>query len=77
MTDEAQAPRKPVEQWAQAKGHGTITQQVGKATVRKPAPRAWVFRAAKALEGWPQGRELTEAEYDAACSRAAGLAVGR
>lgn len=68
--------KKPVETWAQEKGHGYVVLRVGKTEVAKPAKDAWVFRAAQALERWPVGRELTEAEYDNACARAAGMKVG-
>ena len=32
----------------------------------------WRFAAAKALYSWPQGKEMTEAEFDAAIAAAAG-----
>jgi hypothetical protein len=49
----APAPRKPVEQWAQEKGHAT-------------ARRAWVFNATRTREQWVRGQEVTEAAYEAA-----------
>ncbi len=79
---EAPAPvRKPVEEWAQLKGHGTVTVTVqlkkrkGTRSRTKLAGNAWKFAAAKALHNWPRGRELAEAEYDAAIARAEGMEV--
>ena len=37
---------------------------------------AWLFAGAKAGEGWALGRELTEAEYDAAIERAGSHRLG-
>jgi hypothetical protein len=36
---------------------------------------AWLLAAAKALESWPIGREITEAQFDDAVLRAGSLAV--
>ena len=32
----------------------------------RPNPEAWKFAAARALRQWPQGAEVTEAEFDEA-----------
>jgi hypothetical protein len=36
---------------------------------------AWQFAAAKAHEGWPQGFEVTEDEFDEAVRAATGIAL--
>ena len=51
------AVRKPIEEWAQAKGH------------------TWQLASTTAHERWPQGLELTEAQYDDAVRRATGVAL--
>jgi len=38
---------------------------------RKGTP-PWHLGAVKAMNGWAQGREVSEAEFDAACERALG-----
>ncbi len=51
--------KKPVEEWAKAKGHAGT----------------WRFLAAKAHENWPVGLEVTETEYDAAVAAAIGVTL--
>ena len=65
--------RKPAEEWARAKGHAKASRQ-GKATVMDPE-LDWRFAAAKAHENWPQGVELTEADYDRAVSAATSVTL--
>lgn len=38
----------------------------------RPNPQYWKFAAARAHERWPEGKELTEAEFDAAIAVATG-----
>ena len=65
---------KTAEEWALAKGFlpeftapsGPSFAPPGAAVPMQPNPRFWRFSAAKA--GWPIGKELTEAEFDAAVS---------
>jgi hypothetical protein len=52
---------KAAEVWAREKGH------IG--------ARAWYLAAARAHERWPVGREVTEAEYDAAVLAATNTAL--
>lgn len=37
---------------------------------------AWLFAAARAHHNWPQGRELTEAEFQAALDKTKGIRIG-
>lgn len=75
-TPHAEAPaaepvpaKKTAEEWAAEKKHTRAQNRAG----QKPAVVPdWRFAAAKAHEGWPVGKELTEAEYDAAVARAIG-----
>lgn len=60
--------RRPVEDWATAKGHLEPTDHAkrrGSFYTHVP----WQFQAAKLVEKWPEGHELTEDEYDAAIER--------
>jgi hypothetical protein len=43
--------------------------------VRFINPRFHLFAAAKAMNQWPVGKELTEAEFDAAVARAGSVAI--
>lgn len=63
---------KPVEDWAVAKGH-IVLRNDGSRDVT--APELWRFRAAQAGQNWPQGIELTEAEYDGAIAEAEKVEV--
>jgi hypothetical protein len=65
--------RKPAEEWARAKGHAKASRQ-GRATVMAPE-LDWRFAAAKAHENWPQGVELTEADYDRAVQAATSVTL--
>jgi len=63
---------KTVEEWARAKGHLVVLPD------GKPDPRApdyWRFAAAKAGNNWPIGKELTEAQYDAAIDAAGKVEI--
>jgi hypothetical protein len=64
--------RKTAEAWALERGH--VDPPPGD-FVDVPAHRAWVFKAAKALHGWPIGKELTGEEYDEAASRALHIPI--
>jgi hypothetical protein len=37
---------------------------------------AWLVAAARVHENWPMGRELTEAEFEAALKRVSSVRVG-
>lgn len=68
---------KTAEQWAEQKGmlpefieaHAPFA-AAGSAPVRTYNPEFWRFAATKAGSSWPQGKELTEAEFDAAVTAA-------
>lgn len=75
--------RKTVEEWATEKGflpqfyagkNGAVT-ATGTALAGK-APKAnknfWKYRAAKAGQGWVEGFEATENEFDRAIAKACG-----
>jgi hypothetical protein len=55
---------------------GSVAVDMGRVTGPRVNPEYWRFAAAKASCGWPEGKELTEAEFDAAI-QAAGEHVGR
>lgn len=55
---------------------GTIAINMAGLTGPKPNPEFWRFAAAKASCGWPEGKEMTEADFDAAI-KAAGEHVAR
>jgi hypothetical protein len=60
---------KTAEAWADAKGLTRIQKMPGEAPKKVPD---WRFAAAKAFAGWPDGQELSEAEFDAAVTAALG-----
>lgn len=76
----------PVEKWAEKKGlwpqfGPALTYALPGAAVQvdmravtgpRANPEFWKFAAARAHEGWPEGKELTEAEFDAAIEIATG-----
>jgi hypothetical protein len=41
----------------------------------KPNPKYVLFAQAKALRGWPQGREVTEQEFDEAIAEGQGTTI--
>jgi hypothetical protein len=55
---------------------GSIAISMASLTGPKHNPEYWRFAAARAACGWPEGKEMTEAEFDAAI-KAAGEHVGR
>jgi hypothetical protein len=64
---------RTAEQWAEAKGMFPEFVEVAAPFARADAPRTrqhnpqfWRFAATRAGSGWPIGKELTEAEFDAA-----------
>ena len=50
-----------------------ITVEAWAATKNTPA---WLFAAAKALHGWPIGKELDESDYTEAIDAAANVKIG-
>jgi len=60
----------------QAGALGTVAVPMASLTGPRPNPEYWRFAAAKAGNGWPEGKELTEEEFDAAI-KAAGEHVAR
>lgn len=69
----ALAEVRTAEAWAEAKGmlpEFTETQPpfaaAGSAPIRAHNPNHWKYSAAKAGNGWPLGKELTETEFDTA-----------
>lgn len=63
---------KPAEVWALEKGH-IVNRPDGSRDLT--APNLWRFRAAQAGGNWPEGLELTEAEYDGAVAAAEKVEV--
>lgn len=68
---------RTAEAWAEAKGMLPEFILVSAPFARADAPRArqhnpqfWRFAATRAGSGWPIGKELTEAEFDAAVTSA-------
>lgn len=55
---------------------GTVPINVGALVGRTPNPNYGAFAAAKVSLHWPEGKEMTEAEFDAAIATANGH-VGR
>lgn len=71
------APVRTAEQWAEAKGMFPHFIPVASPFARADAlptlqhnPQFWRFAATRAGMGWPIGKELTEAEFDAAVETA-------
>lgn len=66
------APPLGVPQGTPGDNFGSVA--VNMAAVRAPRanPEYWKFAAAKAMHGWPEGWELTEADFDAAITAATG-----
>lgn len=71
MNEHDEHEKRPVEEWARAKGHRVILD----GAVDPRAPDYWRFAAAKAGKGWPDGKELTEGEYDGAIDGAGKVEV--
>lgn len=71
------AATSTVEVWARAKGMlpelvpGPTPPTKGARPRLVGNPEHWKFAAARAGERWPEGKELTEAEFDAAVDKAA------
>lgn len=70
-------PVKTAEQWAEAKGflpEFTSSRapfaRADEPAVRQHNPEHWRFAATKAGKAWPEGAEMTEAEFDAAVTEA-------
>lgn len=81
--EEVAAPSFPAheirtaEQWAEAKGMLPEFIEIAAPFARADAPRSrqhnpqfWRYAATKAGSSWPIGKELTEAEFDAAVTAA-------
>jgi hypothetical protein len=69
------APKKTVEEWALAAGmlpeHFVVPAPAGHLPVApRHNPKFWMFNGARAGSRWPQGAEVTEAEFDAAIEKA-------
>lgn len=62
------APLRTVEAWAEEKG--MLPQLVSVNGRTRANPEFWRFAAARALCNWPVGKELTEADFDAAITAA-------
>lgn len=67
------APIRTAEQWAEAKGMYPEFIPLAQPFARADAPpmmqhnpESWRYAATRAGSGWPIGKELTEAEFDAA-----------
>lgn len=71
-----QAPPRYGAQGGQPTGFGTVAINMQGMVGPKPNPEYWRFAAARAVGNWPEGKEMTEAEFDAAV-KAAGEHVGR
>jgi len=54
---------------------GTMTVNLASITPPRLNPEYWKFAAAKALRNWPEGREVSEADFDAAVADAAGVVI--
>lgn len=72
------APVASIEKWGALKGL-TTTVRVPDPAGRRPATMQkmpdWRFAAIQAGNRWPQGLEMTEAEFDAGAARALNIAV--
>ncbi len=71
---------KTIEEWGTAKGSLPATFPMQKlagqpAKRARPNPEHWKFAAAKALRKWPEGKEVTEEEFDKAVAEAAGVSA--
>lgn len=70
-----------VEAWAERKGmlpqwFKTKARVGGReAEGRRQNPKYVDFVQAKALRGWPEGREVSEADFDAAVTEAKGIEI--
>lgn len=79
MDEDEQSETKTIEEWATSKGFLPETRAVEtrlgqrKVTVQRSNPDAWKFTAAKAARQWPEGKEVTEEEFDDAVKEAAGV----
>lgn len=75
----ARAEVRTAEAWAEAKGlypefrevHAPFS-RADATPIREHNPQFWRFAGAKAGCGWPVGKELTEAEFDAAIEATVG-----
>jgi hypothetical protein len=82
-TNAAAGERATVEHWAERKGlvpafhPGRPAQRNRNVLIPGTRPREnpnhWKLRAARALRGWVEGAEVTEAEFDAAIAEASGV----
>ena len=67
--EEARAPAAEVntaEHWATRAGYLPATDRSGTRN-----PKAWIFESAKQLRSWPEGAEVTEAQFKEALAEAA------
>jgi hypothetical protein len=80
-SEPAKGPTKTIEEWALAKGllPETVTTpaRLGAREVLAPRqnPKFVQFTMAKAHRQWPQGKEVTEAEFDQAVADAGQVGI--
>lgn len=77
---------KTVEEWAKAKNLTPLFEEIAAKFNRRgeliaPAtrrlnPDGWKFAAAKALAGWPEGKTVSEKEFDEVVHEAATKRIG-
>jgi hypothetical protein len=70
------APQLSIPAGTPAGPMGTVAVSMANVTGPKHNPEYWRFAAARAMHAWPEGWELTEADFDAAV-KAATEATGR
>lgn len=70
------SPQRAIPAGTPAGSMGTVPIAMASLTGPLHNPEFWRFAAAKAMHGWPEGRELTETDFDAAV-KAATEATGR
>lgn len=77
--EEQELTTKTIEQWGEELGYLPETRSVEvtrgprKIKIARANPDAWKFTAAKAHARWPEGKEVTKAEFEAAVAAAAGV----
>jgi len=78
---QATGPVKTIEEWARAKGMLpaliTTPARMGSRQVQMPRqnPKLVLYTQAKAHRQWPEGKEVTEAEFDAAVMEAGQVGI--
>jgi len=78
---QASGPIKTIEEWATAKGMLpaliTTPARMGSRQVQMPRqnPKLVLYTQAKAHRLWPEGKEVTEAEFDAAVMEAGQVGI--